>query len=336
MSKIMNAARAAMVCFFSVFLISLWLPSHAEQNPEELFQSVLKIRAVVPKTARSAATLGTSREGHGVLIDSEGLILTTGYLILDSESIEVTGPDGQTVNAGFVGYDYVSGFGLLRTHVPIHVAPMRLGRSSEVEEGDPVMVAGSGGPESVIGARVIARREYAGSWEYLLENAIYTSPPYADFGGAALIGADGRLLGIGSLFTQLQFPGYGTLLTNVFIPIDLLPPVLGDMVEKGRPATPGRPWLGINAEEVQGRVFVTRVTAGGPSERAGLQAGDILLKVNGKAVQGLSDFYRKVWATGPAGVEITLNILQGVEIQEVRVRSGDRYDQPSVRPAGAI
>lgn len=333
MSKLVNTKTMAMMCFLSLLLILLCLPAYAEGNPKEVLQSVLKIRAVIPETARSAAALGTNREGYGVLIDSEGLILTTGYLIMDSESIEVTGPDGQTIKAGFIGYDHASGFGLLRTNSPMNVEPMRLGRSSEVKEGDPVIVAGS---DSAIGTRIIARREYAGSWEYLLEDAIYTSPPYPNFGGAALIGADGSLLGIGSLLIQVPFPGVGTVLANVFIPIDLLPPILNDMVEKGRPNTPSRPWLGINAEEVRGRVFVTRVTAGGPSEGAALHASDIILKVNGKAVQGLSDFWRKVWAVGPAGVEITLNVLKGAEIQEVKVRSGDRYNQTAVKPAGTI
>jgi S1-C subfamily serine protease len=336
MSTLVNTRTTAMMCLLPLVLILLCFPAYAEGNPKEVLQSVLKIRAVVPESARSAATLGTNREGHGVLIDSEGLILTTGYLIMDSESIEVTGPDGQTIQAGFVGYDYTSGFGLLRARSPIPVAPMKLGRSSEVKEGDPVIVAGSGGADSAIGTLVVARREYAGSWEYLLEDAIYTSPPYASFGGAALIGADGSLLGIGSLLIQVQFPGVGIVLTNVFIPIDLLTPILNDMVEKGRPRTPSRPWLGINAEEIRGRVFVTRVTAGGPSERAGLQASDIVLKVNGAAVEGLSDFWRKVWSTGSAGVEITMNILKGAEIQEVKVRSADRYDQATVKPAGTI
>ena len=181
--------------------MGLCAPASADRAPEEVLKAVVKIRAVVPAEARTAAILGTEREGHGVLIDSKGLILTTGYLIIESETIEVTGPEGKKFEAAFVGYDYVTGFGILRTDEPLNVEPIKLGRSSMVKVGDPVMVAGYGGAASAIGARVVARREFAGYWEYLLENAIYTSPPYADFGGAALISSEGRLLGIGSLFT---------------------------------------------------------------------------------------------------------------------------------------
>jgi S1-C subfamily serine protease len=308
----------------------------ASETPEEVLKAVVKIRAVIPSEARTASTLGTVREGHGILIDPKGLILTTGYLILESELIEVTGPDGGKTNALFVGYDYVTGLGLLRAEGSLEVEPMKLGDSSKLQEGDPVIVAGFGGMESAIGARVITRREFTGSWEYILEDAIYTSPPYAGFGGAALIGADGRLLGVGSLFTNLAVQGLGALPCNVFIPIDSLPPILKDLQTIGRPQRPARPWLGINAEEAHGRVFITRVTKGGPAEEAGLQPSDLILKVNGKTVEGLSDFYRKLWALGDAGVEVVLNILKGTEIRDLSLRSGDRHQFLQLKPKKTI
>ena len=307
------------------FFFTLPVPVLAEQAPEEVLKAVVKIRAIIPKEAHTAATLGVERVGCGVVIDSKGLILTTGYLILESEAIEVTGPEGKGVQASFVGYDHETGFGVLRTHTPLNVEPLKLGQSSKITEGDPVIAAGYGGMDEAVGARVVARQEFVGSWEYILENAIYTSPPIAEFGGAALIGPDGRLLGIGSLFVQIPIPGLGSLPCNVFIPIDLLPPILGDLVAAGRPKKPARPWLGISAEAAHSRVFVTRVTPGGPAEDAGIQTDDLILKVNGKAVEGLADFYRKVWALGNAGVGVTLSFLKGTEIRDITVQSGDRY-----------
>jgi S1-C subfamily serine protease len=307
-----------------LFALILQAVAQAEQSAEEVLRAVVKIRAVIPKEGRTAAVLGTEREGYGVLIDAQGHILTTGYLIIESEHIEVTGHDGKKFDASFVGYDHATGFGILRTHTPLNESPMRLGQSSILKKGDPVIVAGPGGPESVFGVRVMARGEFAGYWEYILEDAIYTSPPYANFGGAALIGSDGRLLGIGSLFTELHIQGIGKLPCNVFIPIDQLQPILGDLIAVGRPRQPARPWLGINAEETHGRIFVTRVTEGGPAEQSGLRPEDLIVTVNGKAVEGLADFYRKVWALGDAGVEVTLGILKGAEIKDVKIRSGDR------------
>ena len=307
------------------FFLALSVPVCADQAPEEVLKAVVKIRAIIPKEAHTAASLGTERVGCGVLIDSKGLVLTTGYLIIESEAIEVTGPEGKVVQAAFVGYDHVTGFGVLRTRTPLNVAPMKMGQSSKITEGDPVVVAGYGGTEAAIGARIIVRQDFVGSWEYILENALYASPPIAEFGGAALIGPDGRLLGVGSLFAQLPIPGVGSLPCNVFIPIDLLPPILDDLIAAGRPKKPARPWLGISAEAAYRRVFVARVTPGGPAEQAGIHTDDLLLKVNGRAVEGLGDFYRKVWALGNAGVEITLSILRGTEIRDITVRSGDRY-----------
>lgn len=316
-----------------VFLAGLWAPALSDQAPNEVLKAVLGIRATVPAEARTARALGTERNGHGILIDSEGLILTTGYLIIESEAIEVTGPEGKKTSASFVGYDHASGLGLLRTEEPLKIEPMKLGKSSEVKEGDPLIVAGYGGMEAATGARVITRGEFTGSWEYILEEAIYTSPPYGEFGGAALINSEGQLVGVGSLFTQLAVPGLGALSCNVFIPIDLLRPILEDLIAVGRPRKPARPWLGVSAEEAHGRVFITRVTVGGPAEKGGLKPGDMILKVNGSEVKGLSDFYRKVWGLGDAGVEAKLSILAGTEIRDLTLHTGDRdkFLQPSTK-----
>jgi S1-C subfamily serine protease len=314
-----------------IFLVIFPFPAKGEQA-EELLKAVVKISATVPAEAFTAKTLGTEREGNGVVIDSQGLILTTGYLILEAEKIEIIGPGGKAIPGSFVGYDHETGFGLLRADRALGIEPMKLGEPSKVEEGDPVLIAGYGGKDSVQGARVIARKEFAGYWEYLLEKAIFAAPPHAGFGGAALIGRDGKLLGIGSLFSQVVFPGLGSIPCNVFIPVDLLGPILNDLIAKGRPGKAPRPWLGVNVEEAHGRVFVKKVTPGGPAEKGGLQEDDLILTVNGKPVSGLADLYRKVWALGEAGVETAFRVLRGVEIREVKVRTADRYQFLHLKP----
>jgi len=320
---------------FLVFLAVSAFPAKAQQA-EEILKAVVKIHAIISPEAFTAQTLGMEREGNGVLIDSKGLILTTGYLILEAEKIEILGHDGKAIPGVFVGYDHETGFGLLRAEKPLNVEPIKIGDPSKLEEGDPILVAAYGGKDSVQGARVIARKEFAGYWEYILENAIFTAPPHAGFGGAALIGRDGRLLGIGSLFSQMIFPGLGSIPCNVFIPIDLLSPILSDLIQKGRPDKPLRPWLGMNVEEAHGRIFVKKVTPGGPAEKGNLQADDLILTVNGKAVSGLADLYRKIWALGEAGVEATLGVLRGIEIREVKVRTADRYQFLQLKPIKKI
>ncbi len=319
-----------------LLLISWGLPAYADQAAEKILKAVVKIRTVVPKDARSARTLGTEREGNGVVIDSNDHILTIGYLITEAETIEVIGPEGQSVNATFVGYDHNTGFGLLRTEEPLGLEPLKLGKSSDVKEGDPILVAGHGGRDSVQVGWVITRREFVGSWEYLIEDALFVAPPYSNFGGAALIDRDGRLLGIGSLLTQITIQGLGSIPCNVFIPIDLLHPILSDLMTKGRSHEAPRPWLGLNAEEAHGRIFILRVTSEGPAEQAGLQPEDLIVAVNGKTVSGLADFYRKVWALGHAGVDVPLSILRGGQIRDTIVHSADRYQYLRLKPVKVL
>lgn len=315
-------------CFAVLYSIS----AYADHDVEHTLQSIVKVRSSVPDSARTARSLGTEREGSGIVIDAKGHILTIGYLILEAESIEILGPDGNPVPAAFVGYDHKTGFGLVQAKGSFNASPLKLGQSSEINEGDPILVASYGGSESVQGARVVSRRDFAGYWEYLLEDALFVAPPHANFGGAALIGRDGQLLGIGSIFTQVVLPGFGAVPCNMFVPIDRLKPILTDLITAGRSHDPPQPWLGLHADEAHGRVFVIRVTSGGPAEQAGLRPGDIILTVNLNAVNGLADFYRKVWALGSAGVDVPLSILQGTRMRDIKVRSADRYESFRLKP----
>lgn len=324
--------KRSLLAAFSI-LFALMSPAYAAQSADEILKAIVKIKAVIPESAFTARTLGTEREGNGVVIDSKGHILTIGYLIIEAETLEVTTGEGKTISASFVGYDHDTGFGLLKANHPLSIKPMKMGKSSEVKQGDPILMAGYGGTESVQAGRVLARKEFAGYWEYLLEDAIYTAPAHTGFGGAALIDPDGKLLGIGSLLTQVIIPGFGSISCNISVPIDLLHPILADLIAKGRTSAPPRPWLGLNAEEARGRVFVVRVTPGSPAEKAELQAGDMVLTVKGGEVKGLADFYRKVWALGHAGVEVPLSILRGTKIREITVKSIDRNQLLRQKPA---
>ena len=332
--------KRSWLLILGVAWLAMMIPAYAQEgskeNVKELLKAVVKVRAMVPDYARSAKTLGTEREGSGVLIDDRGHILTIGYLILEAESLEVIGPDGKLVSAQSIAYDHITGFGVLKVEKPMGAKPMQLGKSSEVSEGDPILVATHGGEEGAMGARIISRKEFAGYWEYLLDDAIFTAPPHTNFGGAALIDHNGKLVGIGSLYTQIAIAGLGMIPGNMFVPIDYLKPILSDLIDKGRSSAPPRPWLGVNVEEVHGRVFVTRVTAESPAEKGGLKVGDIILTVNKKEVSGLADFYRKVWALGKPGVEVPLTLLQGIQLQDIKVKSGDRYQYYPLKPQKKI
>ena len=297
----------------------------AGDDARETLSAIVRVRAKIVPNARSVQTLGAQREGSGVLI-RDGYVATIGYLVIEAESVEVTGGDGKAVPAVLAGYDHASGFGLLKLLAPLAGKPLPLGDSRALAEREPVMAASYGGDGGVSLVYVVSRRPFSGSWEYLLDSAIFTYPPVMNWSGASLISAKGELLGLGSLIVG-DAAGAGTQSPgNMFVPVDLLQPILEDLIARGQRAGPLRPWLGVNAEEMRGRLFVTRVSPEGPADKAGLKSGDILVGVGGEEVSSLADFYRKVWARGAAGVEVPLRVLQGVQVKELTVRSIDRIE----------
>jgi S1-C subfamily serine protease len=300
----------------------------AAQNAwiEELAAAVVRIKTHINPEGRTIEGLGREREGSGVLIDSDGLVLTIGYLMVEAYAAEVVTNEGRTVPASVVGYDHESGFGLLRTLEPLKLKPMALGKSSEVKERDPVLVASFGGAAMVAPAYVVAKREFAGSWEYMLDDALFTSPPHPAWSGAALINREGKLVGIGSLIVGDAIGGGDKTPGNMFVPIDRLPPILADLIANGRTSGPGRPWLGLNTEELRGRLFVSRVTPGGPADKAGVKRGDVIVGVKGEPPKNLADFYRKVWAQGNAGVSVPLEVLQDSAVRRLDIKSVNRLD----------
>jgi S1-C subfamily serine protease len=309
------------------------IPKTAQPRPEECafdleraLSSVVAVRSEIPKDAFTASILGTERAGNGVIIDDKGLILTIGYLVTEAESIWLTTLHGVAAPAHVVGYDQATGFGLIQALGRLGVPPLELGTALASAVGDPVIVAGEGGLPHALKAAVVSKREFAGYWEYVLDEAIFTSPPHPSWGGAACIGTDGRLQGVGSLFVQ-EARGEGIASQgNMIVPIDLLKPILNDLMRLGRVDEPPRPWLGMYTSEAEDTVFVAGVASGGPADRAGIKPGDFVIEVAGVRVTALAQTFRRVWAVGPAGTEIPLTIARDGGLQRVTIHSADRND----------
>ncbi len=306
------------------------IPLVAQPKPEEFdfdldhaLQSVVGLQAHVPEDAFTAQTLGTERAGNGVVIRDSGLVLTIGYLITEAESVWLSTPDGRATPGHALAYDQETGFGLVQALGRLGLPAIELGRSSEIEPGDPVIVAGGGRRQSVR-ASIIGRQEFAGYWEYLLGEAIFTAPAHPFWGGTGLIGRDGRLLGIGSLMVQQVTERDTVRDINMVVPIDLLKPILQDLLTYGRQNKPARPWLGLYSAERDGRVVVADVAPRSPAAAAGVKQGDTIWAVRDQSITGLADFYRKVWASGAAGTEIPIEVVRDGRTVWVRIKSADR------------
>ena len=283
--------------------------------------SIVAVRATIPDDAFTADALGTRREGSGVVIRDNGLVLTIGYLITEAEEVWLTRHDGVVVPGHALAYDQETGFGLVQALGNLGLPALPFGDSTRAKVGDPITLADGLG--RVAEGQIVARQEFAGYWEYLLDNAIFTAPAHPSWGGAALVDADRKLLGVGSLRLQMS-QGETVEDINMTVPIDLLPPIFDDLVKRGSVAKPPRPWLGAFSAEYNGEVVVMSVADDGPADKAGLRRGDIISDVKDREIRGLADFYRNIWASGPAGTELPLRVVRDGRETWLRVKSIDR------------
>jgi S1-C subfamily serine protease len=307
-------------------------PAELRPKPEEwrfdldgALDAVVQLRSEIPDDAFTAPLLGTERGGNGVVIREDGLVLTIGYLITEASTIWLTTNRGTVCAAFPVAYDQHTGFGLVQPMGKLGVKPLARGSAASCRVGENVVVAGYGGHAHALKATVFAKREFAGYWEYVLDEAIYTAPAHPQWGGSALIGAEGKLLALGSLLVQEKVDG-GVLQGNMLVPIDLLEPILEDMLKTGRSARAPRPWLGLYATEAGARLVVAGLAPGGPAEKAGVRVGDVVVDVAGDRPLTLTDLWRRVWRTGPPGVEVPLKLFRKDRAVDARIRSADRND----------
>jgi S1-C subfamily serine protease len=296
-------------------------------NLQAALDAAVLLRTEAPEDAFTASILGTDRVGNGVVIRADGLVLTIGYLITEATSIWLTTNAGQVLPAHAVAYDQVTGLGLVLPLGKLDAPVLERGSAAAAAVRDDVVVIGHGGRAHALQAELVAKREFAGYWEYVLDEALFTAPPHPQWGGAALVDADGRLLGIGSLLVQDSASlGGAAQQGNMFVPIDLLDPILDDMLKFGRPQGPPRAWLGMYTAEDGDRIVVAGLASGGPAERAGVRLGDVVTEIGGERVAGLAALWRGVWRHGPAGAEVPLGLLRNGAAKQVRVRSADRND----------
>jgi S1-C subfamily serine protease len=315
----------------SMAVLSDWQITKARQpNPgdytydlDQVLTSVVGLRTTIPEDAFTAETLGTERAGSGVVI-GEGLVLTIGYLITEAEEIWMTLGDGSSVAGHPLAYDQETGFGIVQALGRLGLPALPLGRSAAAEPGTPVVVAGGGGRPHSVSAVIVGRQEFAGYWEYVLDDAIFTAPAHPFWGGTALIGPAGDLLGVGSLQLEQANASGETGHLNMVVPIDLLKPILDDLLTTGRAKRPPRPWLGVFATEIDEHIYIAGLSSGGPAERAGLRQADMIVAVGGRKVSDLADCFRSIWALGTAGVEVPLTIARDGRAMQVRITSADR------------
>jgi S1-C subfamily serine protease len=307
-------------------------PAEMRPRPEEwrfdldaALDAVVQVRSEIPEDAFTASILGTERAGNGVVIGEDGLIVTIGYLITEASTLWISTNKGTVVGGFPVAYDQATGLGLVQPLGRLGVKPIERGSAASCRVGENVVVAGHRGRAHALRATVFAKREFAGYWEYVLDEAIFTAPAHPQWGGSALIGSDGKLLGIGSLLVQEKIDGQN-LQGNMLVPIDLLAPILDDMLKMGRANRPAHPWLGMYTTEAGSHLVVAGIAPGSPAERAGMKVGDMVLAVSGEKPASLAALWRRIWALGPVGTEVVLKIARKSTISEVHMRSADRSD----------
>jgi len=307
------------------------IPANLQPNPNDYpydlnraLSAVVGLRSFIPSDAFTADTLGTERAGSGVVIRESGLVATIGYLITEAETIWITSSDGRAVAGHALAYDQETGFGLVQALGKLNLPALELGDSDSLKVGDQVVFAAAGGRHHSVETRVVGRQEFAGYWEYVLDDAMFTAPAHPFWGGCGLIGGDGKLMGVGSLILQQGDRKGRRLDMNMVVPIGLLSPILNDLLTYGRVNRPARPWLGMTATEADEALMVGSLSDNGPAEQAGVRVGDRVLAVNGEDVGDLAGLWRRVWGSGSAGAEVKLRILRDSGPVTISVRSGDR------------
>lgn len=296
-----------------------------EYDLESALASVVAVQSRVPDDAFTASVLGTERAGHGVVVETAGLVLTIGYLVTEAEQVWLLDAAGRAVAGDVLAYDYETGFGLVQALGPLAAEPRELGSVESLAIGDTVLFAGYGGRTQALRARVAAIAEFAGYWEYVLDNALFTAPPHPNWGGAAVFDAEGRVCAVGSLYTDHIFPRGEPVEGNMSVPVDLLKPILPELLRYGRRLRPARPWLGVFVSELEDNLVVAGVYTRAPAAAA-LRTGDVILSVGGHPVSDLAGLFRTIWRCGEAGVDIPLTIEREQQVREVRIHSVDRRD----------
>jgi S1-C subfamily serine protease len=290
-------------------------------DTQTVLRSVVRLTSTIPDDAYTAKSLGSRREGSGVVIRENGLVLTIGYLITEASEVWLALHDGRVVPGHALAYDQESGFGLVQALEPLDLPAVEIGDSDDAEIGDQVIFADGAG--QYVRAGIVARQEFAGYWEYLIDDAMFTAPAHPSWGGAALLDQAGKLIGIGSLRLQMSQGGEVADI-NMVVPVNLLAPILDDLLNRGQIDKPPRPWLGVFPAENNGRVVLTSVAENGPAAKAGLRQGDVIAEIRDGEVDGLADFYRKIWNSGPAGAEIPMRVLRNGRDAWLRVKTADR------------
>jgi len=307
------------------------IPAELQPDPtehafdlDEVQRSIVGVKAMVPPDAFTAQTLGTERAGSGVVIRADGLIATIGYLVTEAETIWLTTHDGRAIAGHALGYDFETGFGLIQALGKLNLPPLPYETGEAPKAGDTCVFASAGGRKHALRCTIAARQEFAGYWEYLLDEAIFTAPAHPSWGGAGLIGEDGKLMGIGSLVMQQQDGKGRRVDLNMVVPTSLLPGVLDDLVAFGRPNRPARPWLGLYATEDDAGVVISSMARKGPAEKAGLREGDRVLAVAGTKIADLPGLWRAIWACGTAGTKVQLTIASQASKRDLTLASIDR------------
>jgi S1-C subfamily serine protease len=297
-------------------------PADYSYDLDRALSAVVGLHAMIPPNAFTAETLGAERAGNGVLLE-DGAVLTIGYLITEAATIWLHLGDGRVIEGHALGYDQETGFGLVQPLGRYDLPSLKLGSSSALQVGERVVVGGAGGRTRSVAARIAAKQEFAGYWEYVLDEAIFTYPAHPNWGGTALISSQGELVGVGSLQVERQRVGKNENL-NMIVPIDLFKPIAADMMKFGRANRPQRPWLGVYSTEIEDKVVVVGVAPKGPAARAEIKVGDVIVSVAGENVTTLTGLYRRIWSLGPAGVEVPLTLYREGVTFDVRVNSSDR------------